>query len=1305
MSYFNNHNHTNWSNTSLSFADVLCSTEDLIQRAYDIGLRGLALTDHESLSGVVNALNYYNGMELKRDFNIAIGNEVYVQTEEEFLSTRDGDAKVPYYHFVLTALDTEGYRQLCQLSTNAWKRGYKRNLWRRVTLVEDLIKYIQPNQEHIVASSACLGSKIDHLLMDERYDEAKNEALFMQSIFGEGNFFLEVQPAECEGTDQSILNRRMLKLSEEINIPIIATTDTHYLVKEDREAHSIYLNSGDGDRELSDFYATTYLMDAEELREHLLFDFTNEQIDKIFEASCSIPKRIKEYDIFHNPIIPQIPLDKIPPFEHNSKFFGLDLSNYPSLQFYSQTQDYHEQYFYYQLKVGFKKHILDTDKAKNKFAYVQRIETELTELKKMSDALNTSMVCYYSTMSAMIDIMWGCDSIVGPGRGSSAAFVITYLLDITAIDPLPLGDSMPHWRHMSFERGAEIADIDTDSEPSKKYAIIDAMKEFFGEDKVLNVATFSKVSSKTALEKACRGMGVSADTANYMKSLIPVNRGKTASLSECFFGDKEKGIKKNRDLIHEVEKYDGLKEVALKIEGTLTNRGVHAAGLAICNEPYLSYTSAMRSPEGVMETSMNLWDSEEVSLVKFDLLTVSAVQKIHRAMTEMLKHGAIEWQGSLKTTYEKYLHPDVLDYTTPEMWEQAPNAYGLFQWDTPISTKTLALIKPKSIMDMSAGNSLLRLMPDGVAETPVEKYIRYKENPDEWERDATAYGLTEDEKQVVREICGDSYYLAESQEKIMRLAMSPKVAGYTLKEANKLRKAIAKKNEKLQAESKAQFFEWGKKRGTRDVFLKYIWEELFSASLGYSFSSIHSYAYSIIALQELNIYYHYGPVYWNVGCLSTEAIGSEEGSGNGVDYGAVSKAIYKMKGHNVEVQPPAINEAEIDFGCNPEKNYIYFGLGAIAKINTDLATQIITNRPYADFKDFYRKNSYPDSLIKNQHFIQLIKAGCFDEFNPDRVKVMKQYVVLSTETKDKLTMQNLDSVLKLRCPLPKPLSQPLKFKKYVCSKRFYFGQHPNFKSKKLYWLDQTAMRYFVPNCQPLMQEGVDYWEEEGRTIVVDKSLEKMLKPTMDNLKEYINTPEFIKEYNKCLYRAKYQDMIEVEDVNKWSFEALSYYSLEHELAHVDRERYDISLFNELPEEPRFITKRNGKREWKQYELAQIACVVIAKNDNNHLLTVLDMNDNIVQCKFDSSSYAFFKQQISVPNANGSKTVVDPSWLKRGQGLILTGYRIGDADFRIKSYKASIYQKKVRKIESVNNETGEIVVVSNRYGYGEDDSQM
>ena len=358
------------------------------------------------------------------------------------------------------------------------------------------------------------------------------------------------------------------------------------------------------------------------------------------------------------------------------------------------------------------------------------------------------------------------------------------------------------------------------------------MKEYFGEDKVLNVATFSKISSKTAIERVCKGMGIFNDTAGYLKSLIPVNRGKVTSLKDCIFGNKEKGIKKNKDLIREFDKYPGLQEAALALEGLYSNRGIHAAGVIVCNEPYTNYISAIRSADGTITTSYDLWDAEEAGCIKFDMLTVEAADKIHRTMNYLLEYGKIKWQGSLKATYYKYIHPMVLEYKNKDMWNILPNIYSVFQFDTPISAKALSATHPQSTMDLSAANSLLRLMPDNADETPIDKYVRYKESHDAWIEDTKRYGLNDDERATLWEYLADAYGLADSQEKIMRLSMDSRVSGYSLKEANKLRKSIARKDERLQAEAKAQFFEYGQKLGTREVFLDYVWNVVFGASMG-----------------------------------------------------------------------------------------------------------------------------------------------------------------------------------------------------------------------------------------------------------------------------------------------------------------------------------------------------------------------------------------------------------------------------------------------------------------------------------------
>lgn len=281
-------------------------------------------------------------------------------------------------------------------------------------------------------------------------------------------------------------------------------------------------------------------------------------------------------------------------------------------------------------------------------------------------------------------------------------------------------------------------------------------------------------------------MEISNDIAGYLKSLIPVNRGKVQKLKDCFEGENKVPI-----LISEFNKYPGMKEAVLALEGLITNRGIYAAGVIVCNEPYTNYIAAMRSPDGTLETCYDLWDAEEAGCIKFDMLTTVCADKIHKTMDYLLEYGKITWEGSLKKTYYKWIHPEVIKYNDPEMWAILPSIYSVFQFDTPTSTKALTATKPKSVMDLSAANSLLRLMPENTNETPIEKYIRYKNNHQNWVQDTIDYGFNDDERKILWEYLADAYGLADSQKKIMRLSMDKCVSGYSLKEANRLRKSIA----------------------------------------------------------------------------------------------------------------------------------------------------------------------------------------------------------------------------------------------------------------------------------------------------------------------------------------------------------------------------------------------------------------------------------------------------------------------------------------------------------------------------------
>ena len=1306
--YTSLHVHSEYSSALLGFTDSIIHIKDALNWCYEHGLRGMSLSDHEGCSGFIEMEQAVNKMNFERPFQHIFANEIYLLSEQENELKDDPNKRPHYWHFLLNCLDEEGVHMLYELSSRAWLRSYVyRGLRRRPTFYSDIEEIIGKEPGHVVGSSACLGGYLPHLILEGNFNKAKRFINWCVKVFGEGNFFLECQPCLKDNEEQITVNKALWALHEEMSVPIIVTTDAHYMEEKDKEIHKAYLNSKDGGdtREADAFYATAHLFTPKELRNALHICFDDEQIDVLFQTTNEIADRVETFSLKKTTQVPALP--SLPSF-HITHQYRPYYSKYKFIDYYANSQDPYEQYYYYQVEHGLseyqKTHDINIDK------YLKQIDTEMEQVKGLGDIFDHQRMCdYFTVVQKVIDLIWSDgDSIVGIGRGSAGCYVTNKLLGITGIDPLEegLADFYPWWRFCSTARSDSIFDIDIDIQSFKKERVIKAIKEYFGERRVCQVVTWGRLSARTALERACRGLGISNDVAGYLRSLVPVKRGSVYSLNDCLNGNEAKGREKVSGFANELNKYPGLLETALAFEGLIISSGVHAGALNVLKSDFTDTGALMVSSNGAIINQYDLHHGEYGGQLKFDLLSIDALECIRSCLDTLVQNEKMEWKGSLRDTYNYYLSYDVLEKDSKEMWDLLPTMTNAFQYDTRAGKEALRKIGAQNLTELTLANGLMRLaVPDG--EQPMDKYVRYRKDINEWYADMTEYGIDGSEQEIFKRLLSKYNGVLISQEQMMIILMDKEVCNFTLKEADKARKAVAKKNPQALAETEERLYTKGAECGRSKAFLDYLWNVQIEMSKSYAFALCHSHEYSTECLQELNMYYFYPKVYWNTAVITTQSqvADERENSAMSINYGKIAQSIYKARSNGINVQAPSINKSGLSFAPNEENDSILFGLGAISGINKDIANQIIENRPYSSFKNFYEKNSYDGSLITNSKMIALIKAGCFDEFEPNRIKVMKQYVVYSTEKKDKLTMQNMDGLIKMRCKIPAPLRQPYTFKKYVCSKQFYFGQHPSFKSKKLYWLDERALRYFVANCQPSLQEGADYWEDEGRTIVVDKSLEKMFTPAMEELKKYVNTSEFLKEYNKILYRQKYNSLVPIQDPNHWSFETCSFFANEHELVHIDRERYDISLFDELPEEPRFITKQNGKQEWRQYELSQIACVVIDRNDNKHLLTVLDMNNNIVQCKFDANSYAFFKQQISVPNSDGGKTVVDPSWLKRGQGLILTGYRFGENDFKIKSYKASVYQKKVRKIESIDNETGEIVVSSNRYGYGEDDNQM
>jgi DNA polymerase III subunit alpha len=1297
------HCHTHGSN--LRMLDCIVKTKDLIDYAVELGMKAVAITDHASISEHINAIQYSKELKGKGvDIKVLLGDEIYLVDDVIDIKENYVPRQTQFYHFILIAKDRIGYDQLREINAVGWQSSFFTGKMRRVPNDKHQIeKIIGNNKGHLLASTACIGGELAKSFFNKDKQQLVSFVNWCVLTFGKENFAVEIQPSD--NPEQISFNKWAKDYAWRHGLKCISTCDVHYLKKEHHDIHKAFLTSREADRgESEDFYATTYMMSTEEKRGYMPY-FSDEDYEQIVNDGWEFVKDVEFIDMEHITIIPERSLKGLDcQVRHIFKDW---YDKYPYIKNFAYSKDNQDTYFLRMVEDGFiskKQEFNDTN--------IRRIAWELEQLWLISDKLGARMSAYYNLVDYIVDICWEI-GFIGVSRGSVTGYYTAYLIDTQQMNPLQW--NLPAYRHLNAER-VSWPDVDLDSSARNRPKIIQRLKEVFGEDNILNICTFKTETSKSALKTACRGLGLSNDEASYLSSLVPVERGKQWPLKDCFYGNKEKDRKPVGELVKEIKLQSeandvDLEQCALMIEGLISGLSLHASGIYIFKDGYLKQNSLMKTPRGDDVTCWDMPCSDYAGGLKYDSLTTECQDKLEVCTELLLKYGKIKWQGSIRATYNQYLHPDKLDYTTKEMWDDCSDGKitDLFQFITPVGGKCIRKIQPHSLGEMANANSLMRITVEDDIQ-PVDKFLAYKQDRSLWYKELDQYGVTNpDEIKALEKVLNYCYGCPSMQEDVMELCMEPKIAGFSLADADKARKIIAKKKSEDVAGLKEKFYSSVESHDNSINVANYVWEQCIKPQLAYSFSRNHVMPYSVEALQEMNLFYHYPPVYWNcatmivnAGLANSTTDNEEDTSSKTTDYGKIAKSIYRAKDGGVIVKAPSINDSELIFSPHEQDNSILFGLGAISGINNDIVSQILSNRPYTSFTDFYNKNAYKGSLITKSKFIQLIKAGCFDEFEPDRRIVMRQYFILSTPNVTSLAMNNIGQIKAAKVPIPKSIIGPYNFRKYVCNKQFKYGNHPKFKSKTLYWLDQKALNYFENHCKNSMVEGVDYWFEDDRWVIVDKSLEKLLTPSMKTLKDYINTPEFLDKFNKARAKQSMIESVDGLDVNRWAFSSISFYPDEHELAHIDRERYNISLFNELLEEPKFITKSYGKREWKQFALAQIACTVIDKNDNHHMLTVLDIGNNVIQCKFNAEVYSFYKAQLSETDGSGNKIVMDKPWFRRGQTLILAGVRMGVDDFRVKSYKNSIYNHKVLRIDSINNETGEVEITSYRYGQNPED---
>jgi DNA polymerase-3 subunit alpha len=679
---------------------------------------------------------------------------------------------------------------------------------------------------------------------------------------------------------------------------------------------------------------------------------------------------------------------------------------------------------------------------------------------------------------------------------------------------------------------------------------------------------------------------------------------------------------------------------------------------------------------------------EAAGMTKYDFLLTDVQDKIAQSVRFLQKDGQIENNLTLRQAYDKYLHPEVIPLNKQEVWRAIQNneIINIFQFDSAVGSQAAKKIAPGNIIELADANGLMRLMTaEAGQETPMEKYIRFKNDIALWYQEMNEAGLTIEEQKTLEPYFLKSYGVPPSQEQMMQMLMDENICGFSLKDANAARKIVGKK----QMDKIPMLREQVLAQAKSPQLGEYVWKCGIGPQMGYSFSIIHALAYSFIGYQTATLGTNWNQIYWDTACLvvnsgsleddeDTEDIKKKE---KGTDYAKIAKAIGDITSNGIEVSLVNINTSDLGYKPDIKNNRILYGLKALSNISSEVIEKIVAGRPYFGIKDFMARCPLTKTAM-----INLIKAGAFDEVDKDfgdRRTIMAYYISQVCGAKTKLTLQNFNGLIQHNL-IPQELELQVRvfnFTKYLKAYK---------KVGKYYTFDDACLQFY----ERFFEDELDRLEViNGVTCILQTEWEKIYKSQMDVAREWLKAhqDEVLKEYNKMLFKETW-DKYASGNISHWEMQSLCFYHSDHELKNVNLERYGISNFEDLPVEPEvdyFYKRKNNNIPI--YKLRRIIGTVIAKDDNRTSITLLTTT-GVVNVKFTRDYYAMFKKQISQINPDGTKTVMEKGWFTRGTMLMITGFRRDDT-FVAKNYKNSGSHQLYKITDVVNDE---IIITNERW---------
>ncbi|MFZ1322718.1 MAG: DNA polymerase III subunit alpha [Ignavibacteria bacterium] len=924
------HNHSHY-----SLLDAISSIDGLVDAAVRNKMSAVALTDHGVMYGV---MDFYKKAKAK-GIKPVIGCEVYVaqsgtrfekgkkniksleEIEVQDLEGSDGltSANINYAHLILLAKNETGYKNLIKLVSIGHTEGY---YYKPRIDLDVLAQY----SEGLVATSACAGGVISCYITREDMKTAEIMTGKYKDIFGE-DFYLEIQdhgiPAEHK------VLKAMPGLAKKFGIKLIATNDVHYIEKEHAIAHNIYLNlsAKQSAKSFRNNGQNEVLTNLRYGTDQIYFKSTNEMCDLFKDFPEAIRSTLEvtekcnlELDTSKN----YMPNFKIPEEEKSARTFD----------------DYLEKISF----DGMKKIYPDVNEAAEK-----RLRFELDIIKKMDFS------GYFLIVQDFISYAKSIGILVGPGRGSAAGSLVCYCIGITNVNPLDY--DLLFERFLNPER-VSMPDIDIDFQDDRREEVIQYAKDKYGTDSVAQIVTFNKLAPRGVLKDVGRVLNFPFQEINELTKSIPIVFGKVTNLTECL--EKEIDFKnyfKTGDAAQKDDKKN-LFDYCLVLENLNKNSSIHASGLVIAPGSVTDYVplSKVTGEDNVFCTQYDMNQLEDAGLIKIDFLGLKELKVIGRILTQVNKK------------YNKNITVDDIPLDDPATYDlfSSGSTIGIFQFSKSKMREYLAKLKPKNINDLAAMNALYRpgpmdLIPDFIDKRNGKMPITY------------LHPLMEN---TLKETYGVIVY----QEQVMQIARD--IAGFSLAEADNMRKAMGKKKKDILMKIKDKFI----KGASQNNVDKKIANEIFALILkfaDYGFNKSHGVAYSILAFYTAYLKTHYPAEFFSVSMACRKDDDTE-----------LQQLANECKKMKINLKAPDVNYSEMDFAIKYSDNgtagaEILYGLSAIKNVGAKAAQNIIDERNangrYISYLDLLKRVDL--RLVNKKALENLIFSGAFDSIEPVRSKL------------------------------------------------------------------------------------------------------------------------------------------------------------------------------------------------------------------------------------------------------------------------------------------------------------------------------